>query len=209
MAAADHFTITVLGKGAHGSRPEAAIDPILVGAQIVAALQSVVARRVSALAAVVLSVCRFTGGTNGNIIPDTAELEGTVRFLKPAVGERLPEMIEQIVKGVCDTAGAAYRLDYRRPYIPTINNAKVVALASRVVRANLGHDAWADLESPGMGAEDFSYYVREYPGAMFRLGLGTDRAGLHTPQFDFNDEALRNGITFLVAMALEVLGKPA
>jgi metal-dependent amidase/aminoacylase/carboxypeptidase family protein len=153
----------------------------------------------------VVSVCRFSGGTNGNVIPDTAELEGTIRYLDRRVGDRIGEHLEQIVSGACAAAGAHYDLRFERTYIPTVNDRRIVLLGRRVARRALGAGAWRDIEEPSMGAEDFAFYLQDYPGAMFRLGLGEDSPPLHSPHFDFNDAALENGIVFLVSAALAAL----
>ena len=205
LAAADFFKITVQGKGAHGSEPEASIDPILIAARIVEALQTIASRRVSALDSAVVSVCRICGGTNSNIIPSSVELEGTTRYLDPETGKKIPVYMEQIVKGVCDSMGASYEFSYTSTYIPTINNHDIVELGKRVTEDLLGASSWIELSSPSMGGEDFAYYIRDYPGAMFRLGMGKESATLHNPHFDFNDNALKNGILFLVSAALEAL----
>lgn len=205
LAAADFFKITVQGKGAHGSRPESSIDPILIAARIVEALQTIASRMVSALDSAVVSVCRICGGTNSNIIPDLVELEGTTRYLNPETGKKIPTYMEQIIKGVCDSMGATYGFSYTGTYIPTINNHDIVALGKNVAKDVLGASSWIELKSPSMAAEDFAYYIRDYPGAMFRLGMGKASATLHNPHFDFNDNALKNGILFLVSAALEAL----
>jgi amidohydrolase len=205
LAASDFFTVEVKGKGAHGSRPEDSIDPILTAARIVDALQSVVSREVSSLEPVVVSVCRISGGTNGNVIPDSAEIEGTTRYLRPELKQKIESSIRRIVKGVCDSMGASFSFKYSSPYIPTINDDRMVALGKTVALRVLGPGKWFDLTSPSMGAEDFSYYIRKYPGAMFRLGMGEKSASLHNSHFDFNDKAIASGILFLVSLALEVL----
>jgi amidohydrolase len=205
LAAADFFKITIHGKGAHGSTPEVSIDPILIAARVVEALQAIPSRRVSALDSVVLSVCRFCGGTNANVIPDHVELEGTTRYLDPETGKKIPVYMEQIVKGVCDSMGASYEFSYTSAYIPTINNHEIVALGKKVTEDVLGASTWVEVSTPFMAAEDFAYYIRDYPGAMFQLGMGKASAALHNPHFDFNDSALRNGILFLVCVALETL----
>jgi amidohydrolase len=205
LAASDFFTVEVKGKGAHGSRPEDSIDPILTAARIVDALQSVVSREVSSLEPVVVSVCRISGGTNGNVIPDSTEIEGTTRYLRPELKQKIESSIRRIVKGVCDSMGASFSFKYDSPYIPTINDDRMVALGKTVALRVLGPGKWFDLTSPSMGAEDFSYYIRKYPGAMFRLGMGEKSASLHNSHFDFNDKAIASGILFLVSLALEVL----
>jgi amidohydrolase len=207
MAAADHFLIEVLGKGAHGARPEESIDPVLVGARIVEGLQAIVSRRLAPVQPAVVSVCRFHAGTTSNVIPPRAELEGTCRYLVPTLGRALPRLIRQVVKGVCDSMGARFRLEYHPSYIPTVNDAGIVDLGRRVAQEQFGKRGWADLPHPSMGAEDFAFYLRGNRGAIFRLGMGEKSPGLHTPQFDFNDAALRNGILFFVAATREVLAE--
>ena len=206
LAASDFFTIEVKGKGAHGSRPEDSIDPILTAARIVESLQSIVSREVSSLEPVVVSVCRIAGGTNGNIIPDSVEMEGTTRYLRPELKQQIYSAIKRIVKGVCDSMGASFSLKYDSPYIPTINDERMVNLGKNVALRVLGAGHWIDLTSPSMGAEDFSYYIKKFPGAMFRLGMGEESASLHNSHFDFNDKAMKSGILFLVSLALEILG---
>ena len=172
---------------------------------MVEALQSVVSRHLSPLESAVVSICRISAGTNGNIIPDTAELEGTTRCLNQAVGSQLPILMERLIKGTCDAMGATYEFHYSGSYIPTINAAASVALGRRVTEALLGSTAWIEMKDPAMGGEDFAYYIRDYPGAMFLLGMGETCAPLHNQRFNFNDAALHNGITFTAGAALEAL----
>ncbi|NLV23622.1 MAG: amidohydrolase [Deltaproteobacteria bacterium] len=205
MAAADMFRITIKGRGAHGSMPEKSIDPILIGARIVDALQCIPGHRIAAVEPVVLSVGRFHGGSQVNAIPETATVEGTVRYLKPAIGQQAAEHLERLVKGTCLAMGAGYELDYRRDYPPTHNDPALVARARTLVMETFGAGSWFDLPSPSMGSEDFSYFLQQAPGAMFRLGMGKNSPSLHSPYYDFNDNAVARGIHFLVAMTLDLL----
>ncbi len=113
--------------------------------------------------------------------------------------------MERIIKDVCDSMKASYEFTYNMPYIPTVNDPEVVELGAEVARELLGTGAWTEIETPSMGGEDFSYYIKDYPGALFRLGMGEDYPGLHNPYFDFNDKALRNGILFMSAVTLKAL----
>ena len=207
LGAADFFTLRVEGRGAHGSRPEESVDPVLTAARVVEGLQSIVSRRVSPLDSAVVSVCRIQGGTNGNVIPDSVELEGTTRYLNLETGRKLPGWIEQIAAGVCASAGASHVLDYSDSYIPTVNDAEMVKLGREVVADVLGPGSWVEMSEPAAAAEDFSYYLQEHPGAMFWLGMGEECAPLHNARFDFNDEAVRNGILFLVCAAVTFLSR--
>jgi amidohydrolase len=207
MAAADIFEINVKGKGAHGSLPELSVDPILTGARIVEALQTIASHRVSALEPVVITVCRFQSGYEKNVIPDNALLEGTVRYLNVDIGKEIPEHMEGIIRGICDSMEASYDFSYTRQYLPTRNDPKLVGLAKDIVGRVFGPECWKDMSKPSMGSEDFSYYLHKAPGAMFRLGMGKNRPSLHSPFYDFNDEAIPRGIHFMVAMTLEMLEK--
>lgn len=205
MAAADIFSITIRGQGGHGSRPERAVDPILIATGVIDALYAIPSRRIGALEPVVISVCSIHGGSNANVIPDEVVLQGSARYLTRGSGERLPLLLEQAIEKECRAAGAHWELEYRRPYIPTVNDGRVVELCRGVTRNFLGSDSWVDMDEPSMGAEDFSHYLDGRPGGMFFIGMGEDSPQLHSSSFDFNDGALRNGILFLVLSTLELL----
>ncbi|MEI6207696.1 MAG: M20 family metallopeptidase [Desulfuromonadales bacterium] len=205
MAAADFFRLTIKGCGGHGSRPEKTIDPILIASRVISRLYEIPSRLVGALDPLVITVCNIHGGSSSNVIPDEAVLEGTVRYFSAELRARVPELIEQAIRAECGYAGAGYNLDYSRPYIPTVNDAGVVALGKEVAGKYLGAASWQAITEPVMGSEDFSYYLERYPGAMFYLGMGEASPQLHNNCFDFNDDALNNGILFLVAMALDIL----
>lgn len=205
MAAADFFTIKIIGRGSHGSRPELAVDPILLANQVMNKLYHLPTRRVSALHAPVISICRISGGSNSNTIPDLVEMEGTCRYFDREHGEGLPDLFHEILKAECDLAGASYDLDYRRPYIPLVNDSEVIARCSENVQEVFGEGVWMNLKEPVMVSEDFSYYTDKCPGAMVFLGMGEDSPGLHMPGYNFNDKALYNGILFMVSSALHFL----
>lgn len=206
MAAADIFRITIKGRGGHGSRPERAIDPILTATRVINGLYAIPSRLVGALEPVVISVCAIHGGSNANVIPDEVVLEGSVRYLDgDRSGKRLPELFERAIRAECDYTGASFHLEYDRPYIPTVNTPWVVDACKSVAREYLGKDSWRDIEEPTMGAEDFSFYLDRYPGAMFFIGMGENSHQLHSNRFDFNDDALRNGVLFLALSALDLL----
>lgn len=205
MAAADIFSITISGRGGHGSRPERTIDPILVATRVIHSLYAIPSRRIGALEPVVISVCSLHGGSNANVIPDQVVLQGTARYLSPEGGALLPELFEQVLKAECGVAGASYHLEYQRPYIPTQNTARIVDVCREVVQGGLGRSSWKDIPAPSMGAEDFCWYLERCEGAMFFIGMGEECPQLHSNRFDFNDGALRNGIMFLVLSALRLL----
>jgi amidohydrolase len=205
MAAADWFVATIRGRGSHGAHPHASVDPVLTSAQVICALQSIVSRNVNPIDPAVISVCTIHGGSAGNVIPDTVTMQGTTRYLNPELRHFIEKRMKQVIEGVCRSAGASYEFQYNEGYIPLINNDEMARFAQSVVESYIGGQAWMKEMPPAMVAEDFSYYLEEVPGAFLILGLGKDHAALHASAFDFNDDALENGILALSALALEAL----
>ena len=117
-------------------------------------------------------------------------------------GKRIPDLFEAVLRSECQPTELEYELTYNRPYIATINDPDIINAGKNIAKQHLGDAAWIDIPEPVMASEDFSYYIKENPGAMFFLGVGEDSHGLHTPLYDFNDEALKNGISFLVKSAI-------
>jgi len=185
--------------------PHIGIDPIVTGAQIVLALQTLASREISPVDAVVVTVAQFHAGTAHNIMPAAAELKGTVRCLTPELREAMPERIERIVAGMCAAMRAEYRFSYRLGTPVTVNDAAINALVAEIGRETLGADNVVPLAAPSMGAEDFAYYLDHAPGAMFRLGVGAEMSPLHTPTYNFADEAIPNGIALFTRIALRYL----
>ncbi len=205
MAAIGFLKLKIIGRGGHGSRPELTVDPILVGSRIVESLQSIVSRNIDPQDPAVISICRFEGGRNANVIPEEVFLEGTTRFFDNKVGEQIHRLIEQTINGVCLASGATYEFYYKQPYIPTVNDSVYVEAAHKVTEKYLGSNMWFEMERALLGGEDFAFYLRDYPGAFCFIGIGEDSPNLHNPNFDFNDEAIRNGIIYLVAMTIETM----
>jgi len=203
MAAADKFVLTVKGRGGHGALPHRAEDPVLAAAELVTSLQSVVSRSVDPLEPAVLSVCAIHGGHASNVIPDEVSLEGTVRYFDRSLRALVEERMEKIAGGVCAAHGCAHSLVYEAGYIPLVNDAGMVGFARRVAEGLFGAGTWDEASPRTMGAEDFAYYLEKVPGALLRLGLGEEWPRLHSPQFNFNDEAIETGIALLAGLALE------
>jgi hippurate hydrolase len=195
MASADFFVVKLEGKGGHAAFPHNCIDVVVAGAQIVTALQTIVSRSVDPLESGVVSVARFTAGNTDNILPQSAELEGTVRTLSPAVRDLVERRFREIVAGIAAASGVKFTIDYRRNYPVTVNPAKQAEFAAGVARDAVGADKVKTDEPPVMGAEDFSYMLEARPGAFVWLGNG-DTAGLHHPEYDFNDAALPYGMAY-------------
>ena len=199
MASADEITITVEGQGGHAAMPHQGVDPVVIGAQIVTALQTIASRNVDPLDACVVSVTRFQAGTANNIIPQSAWLNGTVRTLKAATRDAVEKRIHEIVAGLAAAGGATARVEYRRGYPPTVNHGAQTDFAAGVARKVAG-DAQVDANAPPeMGAEDFSFMLEARPGAFIFLGNG-DSAKLHHPSYDFNDAALPYGMSYWVEL---------
>ena len=208
MAAADRFTVTIQGKGGHGARPQDAVDPIVVGSQIVVALQTLVAREVDPIESAVVSVCAFLAGEAFNVIPDTAELRGTVRTFTPENRDLLERRIGEVVRGVVTALRAEATVDYRRGYPATINDPAMTDLVRAAAAEVVG--AGKVIEgAPMMGAEDFSYFLERVPGSYFFVGSRNEERGLvwgqHHPRFDLDEAAMAVGIEALVRTTLRYL----
>ncbi|SDF58515.1 M20 aminoacylase family protein [Thalassobaculum litoreum] len=195
MAARDNFEITIKGRGSHGAMPHHGVDPVLVGAHMVMALQSITSRNLDPQKALVLSVTQFHAGHAFNVVPDDMVLRGTCRVFDPDVQNSLPERITKIMDGVCATFGATAELNYIRGYPATINDPEQAEVAAGIADRVAGADRVDRAPTPMMGAEDFSYMLNQRPGAYIWAGNG-DTAGVHHPDYDFNDEALPHGASF-------------
>jgi amidohydrolase len=206
MASADHITIELEGKGGHAARPHLAVDTILVGAQIVNALQSIVARNVDPLEAAVVSVCMFQAGFTDNVIPQHAKLKGTARAFKNEIGELLRSRINAIVEGTARLYGATAKVTYTNGYPVVVNHERQTEFAASVAREIVGKDK-VDMDvPPRMAAEDFAFMLNERPGAFIWVGNG-DTAALHHPAYDFNDEAIPVGTSYWVRLAETALAE--
>jgi hippurate hydrolase len=200
MAAADHLAIEIEGKGGHAARPHLSIDTILVGAQMVNQLQSIVARNIDPLESAVISVCMFQAGHTDNVIPQHATLRGTARSLTPQVRDLLHKRIAEVVEGTARLYGASAKITYTNGYPVVINHTQQTAFAADIAGEIAGKDK-VDVEVPPvMGAEDFAFMLNERPGAFIFIGNG-DSAGLHHPAYDFNDEVIPVGTSYWVRLA--------
>jgi hippurate hydrolase len=195
MASADSLTIEIEGKGGHAARPHLSVDSVLVGAQIVNAVQSIVSRNVDPLKSAVISICMFHAGNTDNVIPQTAQLRGTARTLAPDVRDLVEKRLHEVVEGVAKVHGATVRLHYRRGYPVLENHERQAAFAAAVAGEIVGQDNVETAMPPVMGAEDFSYMLQARPGAFIFMGNG-DTAALHHPAYNFNDEAIPVGTSY-------------
>jgi len=199
MAAADALTIDIEGVGAHAARPHLGVDTVLVGAQIINALQSVVSRNVDPLKSAVVSICMFRAGNTDNVIPQTVQLRGTARSLAPEVRDLLEKRLPVVVESTAAAYGAKAKLTYKRGYPVLVNHEKQTEFAAAVASQIAGQDKVDTGLPPMMGAEDFSFMLNARPGAFIWIGNGTS-AGLHHPSYNFNDEVIPFGTSYWVKL---------
>ncbi|EAV43153.1 hippurate hydrolase [Stappia aggregata IAM 12614] len=211
MAAVDECKITVIGYGGHGAEPQAASDPIVCGASIIMALQTIASRNIHPLQSAVITVGAFNSGIASNVIPERAEMILTIRSLEPEVRDELERRIRLIAEGQAASYGMRAEVDYQRGYPPMINHAAENDYLRDLAKRFAGEENVADLARPSMGGEDFGYFLEERPGCYFMLGTArTDRdPPLHHPKYDFNDDILPIGTNFWVALAEDFLSGKA
>ncbi len=204
----DDFTIRVIGSGGHAARPHRAIDPVVVGAQIVLALQTLVSRRVDPLDSAVLSTCQFHAGTATNVIPDEAVLRGTIRTLKTETREAMRRMVGEVCLQVAAAAGATAELAIEPGYPGVINDPAATERAAAAGARLLGADKVIHQRLPGMGGEDFAYMAQKVPGCFVRIGQADGAKGsapVHTSRYDFNDDILPIGASLWATLVEQEL----
>jgi hippurate hydrolase len=203
MAAADAFEMEIRGSGGHGAMPHLAADAVVIAAQVVTTLQTVVSREIDPVEPAVLTVGEIGAGTAFNIIPEKARLGGTVRTLNPDLRERMPGRIEALARGVAKGMRGDAILDYTFSYPVTVNEEAAADRVLEVAEDLFGVESVLELPNPSMGAEDFAFYLEKVPGAFIWLGIGEEVSGLHTPKFAFDEKVLPRGSALLAALALE------
>ncbi|MCO4317697.1 M20 family metallopeptidase [Phyllobacterium sp. 21LDTY02-6] len=208
MAATDEFNITIDGKGGHAAQPHTTIDPVVIGAQLVGALQTIVSRGTDPLDSIVLSVTKFHAGDAHNIIPEKAELAGTVRTLRAESRDFAERRIKQAAEGLASAFGGRIEVEYMRNYPVTFNHGRETEFATKIARTVAGDGLVDDEAAPMMAGEDFSYMLEARPGAFIFIGNGVS-ASLHNPAYDFNDEAIPHGISYWVQLAENALAPAA
>jgi amidohydrolase len=209
MAGAEMFTITVTGKGGHGAIPQGAIDPVLAGAHIVTALQSIVARNVAPFDSAVISVTQFQGGDAFNVIPPSVKLVGTIRSFKPEVREMVLKRFSEITTGVAEAFGCQVEINNIRLTPPVINQSRTVKLVQSAAKKVLP-DSTVDSSAPiTMGSEDFAFMIEKVPGCFFFVGSANEERGLnyghHHPKFDVDEQALPRAAALMAQAAMEIL----
>jgi len=203
MAGGDAVFIKIEGRGGHAARPHKSIDSVLVGAQLITALQGIVSRSVDPLESAVISMCEFHAGTARNVIPQTAQINGTVRTLNADVRTLVEKRVREVVAGVALMTGARIDLEYSHGYPVTVNHASQTDVATRAAREIAG-DVNVQEMPPLMAGEDFAFMLQQRPGALIFCGNG-DSAGLHHPAYNFNDEAIVFGTSYWIKLVENTL----
>jgi hippurate hydrolase len=195
LAAADRIVIEIEGHGAHAAKPHMGVDTVLVGAQIINNVQSIVSRSVDPIKSGLISICQFHAGSADNVIPGTAILRGTARSHLPEIRDILENRLRDVVEGTAKVHGAKATLTYRRDYPVTSNHPRQTEFAAAVASQVVGTASVDSNTPPLMGAEDFSFMLEARPGAFIFIGNG-DSAGLHNSGYDFNDDAIPIGASY-------------
>ncbi|WP_233850382.1 M20 aminoacylase family protein [Paraburkholderia sp. HD33-4] len=203
MASSDTVIIKVIGRGGHGAVPHKAVDPVVVCAQIVLALQSIVSRNIAPLDMSIITVGAIHAGEAPNVIPETAEMRLSVRALRPEVRDHLQQRITEVATGQAAVFGARAEVDYQRRYPVLVNDAAMTALARQVALDWLGDDGLIRDMQPLTGSEDFAFLLERCPGSYLIIGNGDGEGGcmVHNPGYDFNDACLATGAAYWVKLA--------
>ncbi len=207
LAATDEFAITIHGKGGHAAYPHLCVDPVVVAAHIVTALQSIPSRRVGPIDNVIVTVASIHAGAACNVIMDRVEMLGTIRTLSAETRAFVEEEFRRVVHGVAEAMGATASIEWRGGYPVTHNDPAATERFLEIARSVLPEECVFGDADPTMGGEDFAFYAQHVPGCFFMIGLRPPRAGdapsLHTPRFNFNDDALGIGIDLMCRLALD------
>jgi len=212
MAAGDSFVIKIKGRGGHSAHPHKSIDPVVIAAYVVIALQTVSSREISPVDSVVLTINRINSDAKvGNVIPSNVEMHGSFRTISPETRKRIPEIIKRIACKTAESLNGKAEVSITLGGPPLINDDEFVDLVDEVTKEILGNDKLVYLEHPSMGGEDFAQYLQMVPGMMFRLGTADEteqsKLALHTSRIVFNEDAMVNGIAVMSESALRFLNK--
>ncbi|MEQ8356474.1 MAG: M20 aminoacylase family protein [Kiloniellaceae bacterium] len=213
MAAFDIFEIVITGKGTHAAMPQLGIDPVVTGAQLVSALQTIASRRTEPLDSVVVSVTQFHAGDTWNVIPETAVLRGTVRTFDADTQDQIERDIKRMAQSICESQGATMTLRYERRYPALVNTQAETDIAAEVAATVVGEEKVSLGAEPLMGSEDFAYMLQAKPGCYIWLGNGTEGGpggcAVHNPHYDFNDDIAVVGASYWARLVESTLPKSA
>ncbi len=208
MSASDSFTVKIVGRGGHGAAPYLAIDPVVAGAQVISALQNIVARNVDPLESAVVTVTSMTGGEAFNVIPETVELKGTIRSYNPEIRKLVLERFEAITTGVAEALSCRAEVELRR-VTPAVVNDPEMARRVQEVAASVFPDSTIDNQERTMGSEDMAYMMEDIPGCYFFVGSANHESGLdgdhHHPKFDFDERVLPRAAALMASAVVEFL----
>ena len=208
MAAGDFFDVKITGKGGHGGLPHLTVDPIVIAANAISALQTIVSREVDPVESAVVSICKMNGGEAYNVIPETATFGGTIRSHKPELRGGLPRRIKEILDGLVSGMRGSYELTLMNKFPATINDEEMTAFVVKVAKEILGEDKLSLLR-PLMGSEDFSFYLEKVPGTFVFLGVENKEKGIiyphHHPKFNIDEDILPLGTALHVSVAMGYL----
>jgi amidohydrolase len=208
-ASTDGFAITIHGKSGHAARPHQTIDAILIASHVIETLQHIISRRIDPLHPAVITIGTISGGTAANIVADRVELTGTVRSLNPEIREKLPQLMEQVIKGITEAMGGSYEFTFTQGNPSVVNDEEIASLIITSAKDILGDDKVVELEEPTMGGEDFSLFTERIPGSFFRLGTSNPEKGiihpLHHRLFDVDEDALLVGVKVMAWSVIRFL----
>lgn len=191
MASPDIFNIKVIGKGGHGAVPQESIDPIVITCQIVNSLQTIVSRKINPLDPVVITCGRIQGGDCHNVIPNEVELEGTIRTFNEETRNWVPKVMEDLIRGITTSQGAAYEFKYEPKYPALINDKYMTSFAKESLKKVVGEENVFDLKEPNMGGEDFAYFAQKVPSAFIFVGIANNKSEPvihHNPYFKWDSK---------------------
>jgi hippurate hydrolase len=207
-AQSDGFIIRVKGRGGHGARPHEAVDAVVVAGLLIMAVQTLVSREINPAHPSVVTIGKVEAGSAANVIADEATLYGSIRTTEPAVRKHIVQGLQRMAKAVGDLHNAKVQVEIREGYPPVINTVREAEIARRAVLKTLGAEGLVGMDQPSMGSEDFSYYLLQVPGCYVRLGArreGWENIPLHSPSFDFDEEAMKVGAAFFDQVVREAI----
>lgn len=211
MARPDEFKIEIIGKGGHAAAPHLAVDPIVLAAQVVNDIQTIVSRTVNPTEPAVVTVGKISGGTAHNIIPGKVEMIGTVRTFSEDTANMIKDRIEAIVKGITESAGASYTFEFDFGYPAVINTDWATDVVIKTASEIIGEDQVQLLDDPIMAGEDFAFYQQHFPGVFFFLGSGSEESGSthtwHHPEYNIDEECFKTGAALMASLAFQPISK--
>jgi amidohydrolase len=211
MAASDELTVELTGSGSHAAMPHLGRDPIVAASLLIQALQALMTREVDPIDNAVISITRFTGGDAYNVLPERVELWGTMRTFRESTRERLMRRVEEVVQGVCLAQGITGTVRFAAGYPATVNTAREARLGADTAAEIVGETQVNRAPEPCMGSEDFAFMLQRRPGSYIWMGTGAEGSPkhLHSPYYDFNDEAMPLGVSYWVRLVERLLPKTA